>query len=130
MIRSLGLTLLAAADDGLASYTKAQGPRVERNLATLARIAEQVRNLPRLEADRPTLPMSSSYREYLPREAVQLLDLGDPDPEDREHFWSFGSPRVGDSSVVPTGTRPSMPLASCSSSESPFRSRVLFPRSW
>jgi hypothetical protein len=33
------------------------------------------------------------YKEYLPRESVQLLDLGDPDPEDREHFWEFRQPR-------------------------------------
>jgi hypothetical protein len=29
------------------------------------------------------------YKEYLARESVQLFDLGDPDPEDREYFWEF-----------------------------------------
>jgi hypothetical protein len=33
------------------------------------------------------------YKEYLPRESVQLFDLGDPDPEDREHFWEFRQPK-------------------------------------
>jgi len=29
------------------------------------------------------------YKEYLPRESVELFDLGDPGPEDREDFWEF-----------------------------------------
>jgi hypothetical protein len=29
------------------------------------------------------------YKEYLPQESVELFDLGDPRPEDREDFWEF-----------------------------------------